>query len=121
MTCELLARAREFRTAPTRSEVALWDVLRDRKLLGVKFRRQWVIGPFIADFCAPRHRLIIEIDGSIHDTQRERDEQRQHFLESAGYRVIRVSAEDVENNPSAVLSTISKYLNSPSPSPYKPY
>ena len=94
----------------------LWDVLRDRQLHGVKFRWQFVIGAFVADFCAPRQRLIIEVDGGIHDMQREHDSERQRRLETAGYRVIRFSAEDVETNMSAVLSAISKHLLSPSPS-----
>jgi very-short-patch-repair endonuclease len=117
MKRELIERSREFRTAPTRSEAMLWDVLRDRQLHGIKFRRQFVIGSFIVDFCAPRQRLIIEIDGGVHETQRERDTERQHRLESAGYQIIRVSAEDVEANVSAILSTISTFVISPSPSP----
>jgi len=92
---ELVERAREFRKAPTRSETILWDVFRDRQLHGVKFRRQFVIGSFVADFCAPRQRLIVEVDGGIHDTQRKHDQERQRLLEAARYRVIRVSAEDV--------------------------
>jgi very-short-patch-repair endonuclease len=88
----------------------LWDVLRDRQLHDVKFRRQFVIGSFIVDFCAPRQRLIIEIDGSVHETQQERDIERQRLLERAGYRIIRVSAEDVEANLPAILSDISKHL-----------
>jgi len=114
---ELVEQAREFRKAPTRSEAMLWDVLRDRQLHGVKFRRQFVIGSFVTDFCVPRQRLIIEVDGDIHDTRREHDNERQRLLETAGYRVIRFSAEDVETNLLTVLSTISKHLLSPSPSP----
>lgn len=113
---ELVEQAREFRKVPTQSEAILWDVLRDRQLYGVKFRRQFVIGALVADFCAPRQRLIIEVDGGIHDTQREHDQERQRLLEAARYRVIRFSAEDVETNLPAVLSTIAKHLVSPSPS-----
>ena len=94
------------------SETMLWEVLRDRQLHSVKFRRQFVIGSFIVDFYAPRQRLIIE-------TQHERDTERQRLLESAGYRMLRISAEDVEADISAVLSTISTYVISPSLSPYE--
>jgi len=99
----------------------LWDVLRDRQLHGVKARRQFVIGSFVTDFCAPRQRLVIEVDGGIHDTQREHDQERQRLLEAARYRVIRVSAEDVETNVPAVLSIISKHLLAPSPSLNEPH
>jgi very-short-patch-repair endonuclease len=107
---DLVERAREFRTVPTRSEAMLWDVLRDRQLDDVKFRRQFVIGSFIVGFCAPRQRLIIEIDGGVHETQRERDRERQRLLECAGYRILRVSVEDIEANLPAILSGISKHL-----------
>jgi very-short-patch-repair endonuclease len=88
----------------------LWDVLRDRQLDDVKFRRQFVIDSFIVDFCAPRQHLIIEIDGGVHETQRERDRERQRLLECAGYRILRVSVEDIEANLPAILSGISKHL-----------
>jgi very-short-patch-repair endonuclease len=114
---ELVARAREFRTVPTRSEAMLWGAVRDRQLGGVKFRRQFVIGAFIVDFCAPRERRIIEVDGNIHDTQQEQDTERQRLLEVVGYRMIRVSAEDVETHLPTILSNIANYLPSPSPSP----
>ncbi len=86
-------------------------------LHGIKFQRQFVIGSFVTDFCAPRQRLIVKVDGGIHETPRERDQERQRLLEAARYRVIRFSAEDVETTLPAVLSAISNYLISPSPSP----
>ncbi len=120
---DLVERAREFRVLPTVSEMMLWDALRDRKLGGVKFRCQVVIGPFVVDFCASLHRLIIEVDGGIHATQREHDAERQRILEAMGYRVLRLSATEVETNLSATRSKIIESLNpipSPSPSPYDP-
>jgi very-short-patch-repair endonuclease len=118
VTRELVERAREFRTAPTRSEALLWKSLRDRQLSSVKFRRQCVIGPFVVDFCAPLYHLIVEVDGAVHVGQCEHDTERQHRLESAGYRVFRVSAEAVEPDLPGVLRTIANVLNlyhSPSP------
>ena len=120
MTREIVERAREFRAGPTQSEALLWDALRDRQLLGAKFRRQCAIGPFVVDFCAQRHHLIIEVDGSVHDDQREHDAERQHILEAEGYPMLRVSAESVETNLSHVLTTIATHLRlyrSPSPLP----
>jgi len=83
-----------------------------------KFRRQQVIGPFVVDFFCPEHRLIVEVDGTIHDTQRKHDEERQRMLESCGYAVVRVSAHAVETDLPGVLATIALSLNqSGSPSP----
>ena len=118
VTQEIVERAREFRTALTRSEALLWDALRDRRLSGVKFRRQSVIGPFVVDFSAPLDHRIIEVDGAVHAGQREHDAERQHWLESEGYRVIRVSAHAVETDLPGVLRTITDFLSlyrSPSP------
>jgi very-short-patch-repair endonuclease len=115
---EIVERAREFRTAPTKSEALLWEALRDRQLFSVKFRRQSVIGPFVVDFCAPLYHLIVEVDGAVHAGQREHDTERQYHLESAGYRVIRVSADAVESDLPSVLRAIADALNlyhSPSP------
>ncbi|MDQ2787846.1 MAG: DUF559 domain-containing protein [Chloroflexota bacterium] len=120
MTREIVERAREFRTVPTRSEALLWDALRDRQLRGAKFRRQSVIGPFIVDFCAQRHLLIIEVDGIIHEGQHEHDAERQRILESQGYRLLRIPAESVETDLPHILATIATHLRpsfSPSPLP----
>jgi very-short-patch-repair endonuclease len=111
VTREIVERAREFRIAPTRSEALLWDALRDRQLSGVKFRRQSVIGPFVVDFCAPLYHLIVEVDGAVHAGQREHDMERQYRLESAGYRVIRVSADAVESDLPSILRAIADALN----------
>lgn len=116
MTREIVERAREFRTVPTRSEALLWDALRDRQLLGAKFRRQSVIGSFIVDFCAQRHLLIVEVDGAVHDGQREHDAERQRKLEAEGYRLLRIPAESVETDLPHVVATIATHLR-PSYSP----
>jgi len=89
--------ARDFRKAPTPSERRLWSALR-RDRLGVSFRRQQPIGPFVVDLFCPGHSLIVEVDGRIHESQRERDAERQTLLETCGYHVVRFSAEDVEQN-----------------------
>jgi len=112
--------AREFRVLPTPTEARLWAALRDRQLNGAKFRRQQQIGPFIVDFFCAEHRVIVEVDGCIHDTQHERDEERQRMLEACGYDVARVSADAVETDLSSTLRTIAGYLaqsRSPSPLP----
>src|SRR5690349_20851428 len=79
-------RAIELRRELTHAEHSLWARLRNDQL-GVSFRRQHAIGNYIPDFCSPKARLIIEIDGSQHFDQREYDEERTKYFESIGYRV----------------------------------
>ncbi len=100
--------ARELRRRSTPSEAILWDALRGRKLCGIKFRRQQPVGPFVVDFFAAAERQVVEIDGPIHDTTVEADADRQVIIEGAGYRFVRVSAEMVETQMSAVLELIRK-------------
>ena len=103
MTGELVERAKEFRREPTRSEAMLWDVLR-RRALGLKFRRQVVIGPFVADFvCHPR-KLVVEIDVRVHEAHRERDAERQAFIEAKGFSFFRATADDVERDLEGVIA-----------------
>jgi very-short-patch-repair endonuclease len=115
--------ARDFRKQPTKSEAKLWQALRGKKLDGIKFRRQQPVGPFIVDFYNSVYRLVIEIDGSIHDSQFEADKNRQNILEELGLNILRISAELVEKDVSSVLEIIrmkirelqSQVYESPSP------
>ncbi len=84
---QMLEIAHQFRKAPTRSEALLWNALRRKRLDGRKFRRQQPIGPFVVDFFCPAERLIVEVDGPIHDSQREADRVRQQLLETLGLHV----------------------------------
>lgn len=81
---------------PTEAETLLWQYIRG-KALGAKFRRQHIIGPFIADFCCIETHLIIEVDGGYHQLPEQQisDQERQQALESWGYRVIRFTNEDI--------------------------
>jgi very-short-patch-repair endonuclease len=103
---QMIAVARQFRKQPTPSEALLWQALRGQRLDGRKFRRQQPIGPFIVDFFCPSERLIVEVDGPIHNQQHDADRQRQHLLEGLGLRFVRVTADAVETNLDAVLATI---------------
>jgi len=111
--------ARQFRKQPTPSEAILWQALRNRKLQGRKFRRQQPIGNFIVDFFCANERLILEVDGLIHESQKILDQQRQELLESLGLRFVRVSSDLVEKDLSAALEIISQAFNPhpPTPSP----
>jgi very-short-patch-repair endonuclease len=73
---------------------------------GIHFRRQHAIGLYITDFCAPRRKLIIELDGSQHLEQQEYDEERTAYFKSLGYRIIRFWNHEVMNDPEGVLHAI---------------
>jgi len=95
--------ARENRKAMSEPETRMWLQLRAERFQGVKFRRQKVIGSYIADFSANDPKLVIEIDGNTHDVDDERDAIRTRFLESKGYRVVRYTNVDVMQNLEGVL------------------
>jgi very-short-patch-repair endonuclease len=92
-----LALARAFRRAPTAAEAAAWQILRDRGLFGLKFRRQQVIAGFIVDFYCASARLALELDGGVHDDpdQRAYDAARRDALASHDVRVLRLDNRDV--------------------------
>ncbi|BCX03095.1 MAG: hypothetical protein KatS3mg053_1033 [Candidatus Roseilinea sp.] len=113
---KMVAVARDFRKNPTPSEAILWQALRGKQLDGVKFRRQQPIGPFVVDFFASSHRLIVEVDGPIHETQKAADEARQRLLESLGLRFVRLPADLVERDLPAALERIREALR-PHPQP----
>ena len=81
---KMLEIAREFRKTPTKGEKILWEALRGRKLDGIKFRRQQPVGYFVVDFYNSVYRLVVEVDGPIHELQKEADEARQEVLEDIG-------------------------------------
>jgi len=86
---KLRDRARELRKNQTDVETKLWSRLRGRQVAGAKFRRQYPIGHFIADFCCYEQRLVVELDGGQHAEARTLDQRRTDFLVSQGYRVLR--------------------------------
>jgi very-short-patch-repair endonuclease len=94
----LVAAARELRQRETPVEMILYACLRDRRLGGIKFRRQHPVArtPYVADFlCYRPQRLIIEFDGSVHLQQHAADANRQRNLESLGYKVIRFTNDEI--------------------------
>jgi len=95
----------ELRKDSTPAEAKLWSHLRNDQL-GVNFRRQHAIDNYIPDFCSPKAKLIIELDGSQHLEQEEYDQERTEYLESQGYKVIRFWNNDVLNNLEGVILAI---------------
>jgi very-short-patch-repair endonuclease len=109
-------RARRLRREQTDVEKALWQALRSRQLDTLKFRRQHPVGPFIADFCCVKSKLIIELDGGQHALDSDADEQRSDFLAQRGYRVLRFWNHEVLTNIQGVLERILESTRHPSES-----
>ena len=109
LPASLLSHARELRQQMTEAEEYLWQLLRNRKFMGLKFRRQHPVMPgFVLDFYCDAHKLAIELDGSIHDDirQKEYDAGRSDELETMGIRVIRFRNEEVLSDVEHVLERI---------------
>ncbi|MEX2225268.1 MAG: endonuclease domain-containing protein [Dehalococcoidia bacterium] len=111
----MLEVARNLRRSSTPGEQILWQHLRGRRVDGRKFRRQHANGTFVVDFFCSDERLIVEVDGGIHESQRSADQERQQILESLGYRVIRVSDDLVRTDIERVLTSINTNLTPQAP------
>ena len=102
----MTARARTLRRDSTFPERKLWSRLRNGQLEGVRFRRQHVIGPYVADFYCADALLVIELDGRSHDTTADADLKREAYLERGGYRILRFRNDDVIRGIEGVLEAI---------------
>ena len=104
--------ARKLRKNMTEAERLLWYQLKARRLGGFVFRRQFHIGPYIADFVCRQYRLIVEVDGATHSTDRElaSDEKRETYLIGKGWQVLRVGNEDIYRAMDDVTDHIYRYL-----------
>jgi very-short-patch-repair endonuclease len=102
-----------LRNNSTSAEAALWEMLKSKKLDNRKFRRQYSIGNYIADFCCPSEKLIIELDGDPHGEYHKihKDETRDKYLESLGFIVLRYENRTVFQDPEYLKSEIRKVLN----------
>ena len=99
-------RARELRRKQTDAESILWRRLRNRQLLGLKFRRQRPVGSYIADFACLEAGLVIELDGGQHVEQADYDAARARALKQAGFRTLRFWNHEVLNETDAVMEKI---------------
>ncbi|MGH6653264.1 MAG: endonuclease domain-containing protein [Sphingopyxis sp.] len=112
------ARSRELRNQATPAERALWAQLSNRRIAGIRFNRQFPIGPFICDFVSRSAKLVIEVDGGQHAVDVEKDQSRTAYLEAQGYRVIRFWNNDVLDRIEGVVSEIEAVLETcPPPAP----
>lgn len=111
-TPKVFGHAKQLHRNMTPAEVKLWARLRAHRLESVHFRNQHAIGNYVVDFCAPRKKLIIELDGSQHMEQEEYDKERTEYLESKGYRVLRFWNNDVMSNTDSVIRAIIQAMDS---------
>ncbi|PYE90058.1 endonuclease domain-containing protein [Phyllobacterium leguminum] len=113
--------APRLRKTMTDTERRLWTALRKElpEAMGTHFRRQMAIGPYVADFVCLGHRLIIEVDGKIHEDedQRRHDFEREVYLRSQNFRILRVSNADVMLDMPSVLNRIAIALSVRTPTP----
>ena len=108
--------ARELRRNSTDAERILWRQLRDRQLLGCKFRRQYTLGPYIVDFVCLEARLIVEVDGGQHMDRAQQDVLRSQYLIGLGYKVLRFWNNEVLTDMEGVLQQIYMELEGRVPS-----
>jgi very-short-patch-repair endonuclease len=99
-------QALRMRRVPTLAEDLLWQRLRGGKVDGLKFRRQHAVGKFIVDFYCVTAALVIEVDGPIHEYQRDRDAERQTYLEAMGLTVLRFTNAEVVSDIDQVVARI---------------
>jgi very-short-patch-repair endonuclease len=116
----LIQRARALRKDNTDAEKRLWTKLRNRRLLGMCFRRQQPLCGYILDFVCFERKLIIELDGGQHGEDREQayDVKRTQELNKHGYQVVRFWNNEVLENIEGVLSKIALTINAPHPYPF---
>ena len=98
VSVEKLNLARQMRQLPTAAEQYAWELLRNRRCLGLKFRRQQVIRGLIVDFYCAEYRLVIELDGEVHETQQDYDRARDAVLQAEDIQVLRVRNQRVREN-----------------------
>jgi len=110
-TC-LLDRRRSLRSSQTDAEKLLWSRLRNRQLNGLKFFRQYSVGPYIIDFYCPQQSLAIELDGGQHNMEeaREYDVERTKFLSGHGITVVRFWNNEVMRELDGVLEQVMKLV-----------
>ena len=120
-------RSRSLRRSSTYPERALWSVLRNKRLEGLRFRRQHAVGRYVVDFYYPGAKLVVEVDGESHAGRADQDAKRSAYLEARGLTVLRVTNDDVMGNLEAVAmaildaagvdTTVGKARPSPAPPP----
>ena len=106
---KLRERRRELRKESTIAEQVIWQSIRNNKL-GYKFRRQYSIGPYVADFCCPELKLTVELDGEYHDYDEQiiYDKERENYLKRFGFDILHIKNEEVRYNYMEVAGRIKR-------------
>ena len=119
---EMRQKARALRVHATKGENLLWYELRDFKSVGVKFRRQCPIGPYIVDFACLAVKLIVEVDGDMHEHEKGKlhDAVRDNYLRSLGYDIFRVDEPDVINSAWHVAQVVKEKVARVAGDPTRP-
>ena len=99
-------RARRLRSELTLAERRLWDMVRDRRLDGLKFRRETPLAGLTVDFYCPELKLVIEVDGGVHRLKEAEDAVRDVRLRAAGFEVARLGNEALLNNPGVLIALV---------------
>jgi very-short-patch-repair endonuclease len=109
----IFEHAKRLRGEMTKAEQLLWEKISNKKINGLRFKRQHPIGPYIADFYCHKLRLVIEVDGPIHevDEQHAYDMERTDYLGKQGIQVIRFSNTEVLNQTERVIETLKLYMS----------
>ena len=100
--------ARELRSRGTIPERILWNVLKNRQVAGLKFRRQVPVGEYVVDYLCAEASLIVELNGMSHKGRQSYDAMRTEFLQSLGYTMLRVTNDDVLDDVEAVAVGIAR-------------
>ncbi len=103
---EKLQRARELRRKMTPAETRLWQELRGHRLGGHHFRRQQIVAGFIVDFFCHAESIVVEVDGEIHDSQKEYDAERDKILSGMGLQILHFSNQEIFEQLPQVLKAI---------------
>jgi very-short-patch-repair endonuclease len=102
----LKERRQELRNHQTEAEKLLWKFISKNKILGLRFLRQYGVGPYILDFYCPKIRFGIELDGKIHEKNKLYDKDREKYLDGLDIKIVRFGNDDVLNNINKVLNDL---------------
>ena len=104
-------KRRHLRKSETKAEAVIWSKVREKQILGLSFRRQYSVGPYVIDFYCPALKLAVEIDGDSHFQEgvQADDQLREDFISSFGIRFLRFTNEEVYRNLEGVLETITQF------------
>ncbi len=102
--------ADEFRKRPTAAEEKLWKFLKAKRLLKLKFRRQYRVGGYIIDFYCPQLKIGIEVDGKIHKSHKIQDSIREQVLKNYRISLVRITNEEIETDPIQVFKKIELHI-----------